>query len=387
MHLRSPSQQGLERLQKGRRRFVAASCAFFAGSAIAIALLRPSPIEPLAVQPEPLLPGTGPLAPNHRLATVERIPLGTARGPEDVAMDASGRLYVGVEEGQILRLTVLADGTVRTETFARTGSRPLGLRFAADDTLLVAVAGRGLLAIERDGRIRELVTSVDGTPISVANHVDVASDGTVFFTDSSTRHPLEDYRLDLIEARPSGRLLALEPASGTARLLDSELFFPNGVALTAREDALLVAETGRSRVLRYPLVEGEPSRPEVLLAGLPGYPDNLSRDEHGDFWLALFTTRNQLLDRIHPFAWLKGRISALPRFLQPEAARYGFILRFDETGRILESYQDPEGGWAPNVTSVHLYDGALYLGNLEASWLAKLSLAESPKQSGEASRP
>lgn len=387
MHLPSRTKKGAAGRAKGHRGVVVASGVLFAASAISFLLLRPSPIEPRAVQPEPLSPLTGPLTANDRLGTLERVPLGDARGPEDVALDSEGHLYTGVEDGRILRLTVLGDGAVRPETFARTGGRPLGLHFMADGTLLAAVAGRGLLGITPAGDVRELATSAEGRPIRIANHLDVARDDTVYFTDSSTRRDLDDYRLDLIEAQPSGRLLVYEPASGEVHPVDSELFFPNGVALTAQEDALLVAETGRSRILRYPLVDGRLARPEPLLVGLPGYPDNLSRDERGVFWLALFTVRNRLLDRIHPFAWLKGRIAALPRFLQPEAARYGFVVAFDERGRILESFQDPSGRRTPNLTSAVARRGVLYLGNLEAPWLARLDLAEAPPPGGTASNP
>lgn len=380
MHVRSGGIKAHPRPGRRRWRVLVVSCAFFAGSALAIAIVLPSPIDPAPIAPEPLAPLAGALAPNERLATVERLPLGQARGAEDIAVDPEGRLYAGVEDGRILRLTVLADGAVRPETFARTTGRPLGLRFAPDGTLLVAVAGRGLLAIDPDGEARELATSAGGAPIRVANHLDVARDGTVYFTDSSARHDLEDHRLDLMEARPSGRLLAFDPGTGEARVLDSGLFFPNGVTLTAGEDALLVAETGRSRILRYPLENGRLSPPEPLLVGLPGYPDNLARDERGVFWLALFTTRNRLLDAIHPHAWLKGRIAALPRFLQPEPARYGCVLSFDESGRVIESLQDPGGRWTPNLTAARPSSGVLYLGNLDASWIGRLVLGETRGQ-------
>lgn len=378
MHTPQHERPARRRRQKGATRVFVASTALLAGSALAVALLRPSPIDPAVVEPEPEVPREGPLAPNDRLRSIERLPLGKARGPEDIAIDSAGRVYTGVEDGRILRLTPLADGSVRPETLASCGGRPLGLRFASDGTLITAVAGRGLIAVDPSGEVRELTSHAGGVPIRVANHLAISRDGTIYFTDSSARHDLEHYRLDLLEGRPSGRLLAHEPAIGETRVLASGLSFPNGIALAGDEQALFVAETGRSRVLRYPLAGGRAGRPVPVLEGLPGYPDNLARDERGRLWVALFTVRNRLLDRLHPHPWLKGRVAALPGFLQPDAARFGLVVSFDETGRILESLQDPGGRWIPNITSAVPYRDSVYLGTLETDWLGRLDLAAEP---------
>jgi len=70
---------------------------------------------------------TGQYQKNSRLAGVERISLGTGDahpgagfGPEDVAIDAEGRIYAGLDDGRIMRLQ--ADGT-RPEGFSNTHGR------------------------------------------------------------------------------------------------------------------------------------------------------------------------------------------------------------------------------------------------------------------------
>ncbi|MGW2817218.1 hypothetical protein [Streptomyces sp. NPDC001415] len=70
------------------------------------------------------------------------------RGPEDVVVDAAGRVLTGTDDGRILRITLPAPGaSARTEEIARTGGRPLGLDVLADVRLLVCDAERGLLRI------------------------------------------------------------------------------------------------------------------------------------------------------------------------------------------------------------------------------------------------
>ena len=144
-------------------------------------------IRPLAYQPPeaPLL--KGPLAPNSALEIVQPLGVGQLRGAEDVALDAQGRIYSGTMDGRILRFSLSPNGEKsKIETFAQTGGRPLGLHFDGNGTLIVADAIKGLLAINQDGKIEVLSTQADGVPFRFTNDVDVASDGQMYFTDSSS---------------------------------------------------------------------------------------------------------------------------------------------------------------------------------------------------------
>ncbi len=105
-------------------------------------------------------------------------------GPEDVARGADGLLYAGLADGRIVRLK--ADGSTPPETVAETGGRPLGLH-AAPDGLYVADAERGLLAVSLDGTVRTLTDAVDGARMVFVDDLDVAADGSIWFSDASAR--------------------------------------------------------------------------------------------------------------------------------------------------------------------------------------------------------
>lgn len=64
-------------------------------------LFWPVPIEPVAWQAPPAPGYTGPFARNERLKGMEILPIGDNHGPESVALDAQGRIYVGTHEGRI----------------------------------------------------------------------------------------------------------------------------------------------------------------------------------------------------------------------------------------------------------------------------------------------
>lgn len=340
---------------------------------LAALLLAPSPIDPVAYRPEPALPMEGPLAPNERLLAAEKLAVGEVLGPEDVAVDGEGRIYGGTEDGRIVRVVEEAGGE-RVETFAVTGGRPLGLHFDAAGRLLVADGVKGLLAVDPAGAVEVLSTGADGVPFGFADDLDIASDGTVYFSDASWRFGVGEYLLDLMEARPHGRLLAYEPATGETRVLLSDLYFANGIALSEHEDFLLVVETYRNRITRYWLTGPRAGESEVFIDRLPGYPDGVAADRRGTFWVAMFTVRNPTADWLQPRPWAKRLLGKLPKLFWPKPKPYGFILALDEEGRVIESLQDPSGRHVPTITSVQPEGDTLYLGTLTGDWIGRLQL-------------
>jgi len=77
----------------------------------------------------------------------------------------------------------------------------------------------------------------------LANAVVEASDGSVYFSDASTKFENDKWVLDLLEAKPYGRLLKYDPITRKTTVLLDGLWFANGVALSAKEDFILICET------------------------------------------------------------------------------------------------------------------------------------------------
>jgi len=133
----------------------------------------PVPITPIAFDAPPNPGYTGPFAVNDRLKSIETIPIAGNHGPEDIALDAQGRIYAATHEGNIVRLN--SDGS-NAENWVNTNGRPLGIDFDSKGNLIVADAYRGLLSINPEGKISELSTIADGIPIRYADDVDIAAD-------------------------------------------------------------------------------------------------------------------------------------------------------------------------------------------------------------------
>lgn len=329
----------------------------------------PSPIDPLAWQPQTAPQMTGVLEPNDTLMKAELLAQGQIHGPEDTAVDGQGRVYAGLHDGRVVRIS---DGQV--ETLADTGGRPLGMDFDAQGNLIVADAYKGLLSIDPQGKVTVLATEAEGVPFAFTDDLDIASDGRIYFTDASSKFQQPDYLLDLLEGRPYGRLMVFDPASGKTEVLLKDLYFANGVALSQHEDFVLVNETYRYRIQRYWLKGDKAGTHDLFADNLPGMPDNLQGDRAGTFWVALPTPRKSDADFLQNQPWVKAQLAKLPRALWPKPTAYGLAIALDEQGRIVESLHDTSGTHLRMVTSVKPVGDYLYLGSLDNDRIGRLRI-------------
>ena len=128
--------------------------------AAAVYLLAwPVPVEPVAWSAPKSAGYGGAHTRNERLAHLQLVKLTPEIGPEHIAFGPDGKLYTAMLSGAVLRMN--ADGS-SIETVANTGGRPLGLDFDANGRLIIADALLGLLALETDGSVRVLTSSVGG---------------------------------------------------------------------------------------------------------------------------------------------------------------------------------------------------------------------------------
>lgn len=348
----------------------------------------PVPVQPVAWV-APVAPGyTGVHAVNDRLAQLNMISLGREEGPEHIAIGPGGKLYTTVASGNILRMN--PDGSAQ-EVFVNTGGRVLGFDFDAAGNLIAADAMKGLLSIGPDKRIRVLADSVDGQPIRYADAVVVARSGKVYLSDASTRFAPADWGgtfeasvLDILEQSATGRVLEYDPATQATRVVARGLAFANGVALSADEQHLFVAETGKYRIWKIAvqaraldLGAGPTGEATVLLDNLPGYPDNLMRGLDGKIWAGLVKPRNPTIDKMADKPWLRSLTLRLPRALWPVPQAYGHVIAFREDGKVVADLQDATGAY-PETTAITETPERLYVQSLHAKGLGWLKRTPGP---------
>jgi len=346
-----------------------------AGLLLLLALLGylgawPVDVEPVAWKAPSAPALAGPLAPNDRLRAVEWIGRGQLRGPEATAIDRLGRVHTGTADGRILRLDP-ARGAF--EQVAVTGGRPLGMAFDAAGLLYVCDAEKGLLSVSPAGEVRVVATAHQGVRFGFTDDVDVGPDGTVYFSDASSKYGPGREREDVLEHGGHGRLLAWRPATGKTELLLSGLQFANGVAVAGDGASVVVSETGAYRLTRRWLSGPKQGQAETLAENLPGLPDNVTwSPSRRAFWVALYSPRVAALDLLSDLPFLRKVVLRLPLSVQPQPRRVAWALAVDEQGRILASLQhDAPDAFAP-VTSVRERDGFLWLGSLAREALGRV---------------
>ena len=173
--------------------------------------------------------------------------------------------------GEIIRF--FAPDYKRSEVFAHTGGFPLGLAFDRAGNLISCVGAMGLYAISRSGEVTKLsaetkrswTSIVDDARLRDPNDCDIAPDGRIFFTDSTTRYDAHEWALDSIESRPTGRLLCYDPRTGKTSTILDRYRYANGAVLFS---AIFQRRASNApwQVLKFSLYEALPEAlkyPEV----------------------------------------------------------------------------------------------------------------------------
>lgn len=324
-----------------------------------------------------------PLALNDRLAEVETIGLGDVESPEDVILDDEDFLYCGTRHGDIVRFT--PPEYRHSEVYAHIGGAPLGMAFDKDRNLLVCVGGMGLYKIDRERQVvkvtdetnRSAFSVVDDSRLRLADDLDIAPDGRVFFSEATIRYEMHDWPVDALESRGNGRIICFDPKTGKTHTAVRNLVFPNGVCLAHDGRSILFAESWACRISRYWISGPKTGRVERVLDQLPGYPDNINRASDGSYWVALMGMRSPALDvalRMPGFRRRMARRIAPDQWLYPNL-NIGCVARFNDAGQLIESLWDRHAKNHPMITSMREHRGWLYLGGITNNRIGRVRLA------------
>ena len=129
------------------------------------------------------------------------------------------------------------------------------------------------------------------------NNAAIAGDGTIWFSDSSTHYGIQQWKDDFVQDTRTGRLLRRD-LDGTVTVVLDGLAFANGVALSADEDFVAVAETGARTVVRRWLPGPRAGERDLLVDDLPGYPDNIARGSDGLIWVTIASPLDPVVERL-----------------------------------------------------------------------------------------
>ncbi|HWJ65700.1 MAG TPA: SMP-30/gluconolactonase/LRE family protein [Nocardioides sp.] len=296
-------------------------------------------------------------------------------GAEDVVVATSGPdagcVFTGTEDGAIFRVS--PDGA-RVDRVAHTGGRPLGIEFAPDGRLLVCDAKRGLLWVDpATGGVELITADVGGRPMLFCNNAAIADDGTIWWSDSSTRYGIEQWKHDFVRNTRTGRLMRRDPDGSVSIVLDG-LAFANGVALSAAGDYVCVAETGARTVVRHWLAGPRKGTRDLLCDDLPGYPDNIARGSDGLIWITIASPADPVVERLQTAPMVLRRLATvLPDALQPKPKQTVRVVAYDDRGTLVHDVDlrpADHGASYHMVTGVREHEGRVWMGSLHEPAIA-----------------
>lgn len=223
------------------------------------------------------------------------------KGAEGPVFDKEGNFFmVAPGEGRIVRVDECGEVT----TFAFTGGIPAGLQVDRENALWCADMKLGILRITPDGDVEPVVTEYEGEPIRGCNDCIFDSNGNLYFTapaGSSADAPIGE----VFCRRRDGQVVRL----------DGGYQFCNGIAVSANDGWLFVAETHTKRVWRFGISTPGDVQAKEAWVTLPGEhkggPDGMDFDidgrllvtNHGARTIDVFDPSAKLVERVRtPFA-------------------------------------------------------------------------------------
>ncbi|XVF62271.1 hypothetical protein PTKIN_Ptkin08bG0204100 [Pterospermum kingtungense] len=320
----------------------------------------PMPLHELSQPPEPAL-----LRNDRMLQGAELLGVGKFQGPEDIAYDPESEvIYTGSGDGWIKRVWLnesASDSVV--ENWVSTGGRPLGVALGLDNEVIVADAYKGLLNISREGAVEVLADEAEGLRFKFTDGVDVAKDGVIYFTDASQKYSFHEFARDVFEGRPYGRLLSYDPVSKRTQVLLTDIYFPNGVAVSPNQEYLVFCETSMRRCKKYYIQGNKKGHVEKFIDNLPGMPDNIRYDGEGHYWIALATENTMWWDLAFKYPLVRKALAIIERAIgRVHMEKNSGVLAVDMGGKPVAQYRDVELNMISTGMKIkkHLYCGSVF---------------------------
>ena len=225
----------------------------------------------------------------------------------------------------------------------------------------------GVYGVRPDGSVFKVTDETNRTwyklnddfRLRMADDLDIAPDGKIYFSDCTTRYEMTTNTLDISKRGPMAGWSAMIPPPEKTWTVINHFYFPNGICVSHDGKSVLIASTSLCKIFRYWLEGPRKGRTEVLIDQLPGNPDNINRASDGNYWLALVGIRTPTFDLAARKPGFRLRmVKQVPtdEWLAP-GLNHGCVLKFNEAGEALESWWDPTGISHSTLTSMREHKG------------------------------
>lgn len=239
------------------------------------------------------------------------------------------------------------------------GSLPNGLCFDQNGDFIIANWGTNHIEkMTREGRMRTILTEIDGKPMGKTNFPLRDSKGRIWFSVTTRTEPWSDQ----INTRETDGYLALMDENGV-RIVAEGFCGTNEIRFDDNEEWLYVVESSGWQVSRMRVRPNGDLYNREIYTKTPGFPDGFAFDTFGNLWVTLIFTDE--LIAVTP----EGEILTLLDDSNPESKKRLFEAYENRcvTPEILGSTQGKLCPWMASLSFGGADLKTVYLGSLRGT--------------------
>ena len=195
--------------------------------------------------------------------------------PECVNFGPDGRLYAGGYAGQVY---VMSPPKFELRHLGRTEGVLGGVAVDGNHNVYVCNGTkRNVLRVSQKGEFSIYCDRASDGPTLYPNYGLFDANGNYYFSDSG------DFW------KPNGRLIRVKPDGRAESLLGGNWHFPNGLALSPRDDAVFMIESTADDIIRVPInTDGNFGMPEIFVRLQGNVLDGLAFSESGNLYVSCY---------------------------------------------------------------------------------------------------
>jgi sugar lactone lactonase YvrE len=236
-------------------------------------------------------------------------------------------------------------------------------KFYASGQPTLAFAALNETNSRRVEKADDLAVSSDGERIYFTEPYD--HEGAILGVSSQSRN-------EALTLGKNGNLWKIDLKQQVVSLVAHGYSYPDGILLeyapgVSQETSILINELSQFRLTRLNLSGPKAGIDEIVIEGLPGFPDGMTRDEKGRIWIALVIERSKLVTWLHAHPFWKSLAIRIPQKWQP-VSRKTALLVLSPDGKTPLYYGMHDGSLFSNLIVVVPGKSQVYLGVYEKGY-------------------
>ncbi|TGK95888.1 hypothetical protein EHQ30_04475 [Leptospira brenneri] len=171
--------------------------------------------------------------------------------------------------------------------------------------------------------------------VEKADDLAISKDGERIYFTEPYDHPnsilgvSSQSKHEVLTLGRNGHLWKYDLKDNTASLVAHQYTYLDGILLEytqgEQESSILLNELSKSRLIRLHLTGDKSGKDELVIEGLPGFPDGMDRDAKGRIWIAIPVERSKLITWLHKHPFWKRLVLYIPESLQPVSKKTAII--------------------------------------------------------------